>query len=384
MAKKKKSKKKRKNVKSNFWNIVNLIVLLVILGFSIFFAYKLLFFDHLKSRNSFYPYEEKNSLLEEKIKEVDLIFLNTAKELNVSLKKIKYKNVFLKEQNKNLYHYQEIYLYLPDDQKKKFLNYFFQHLKNLPYVDVKINSNTINLKLNGILTHRIKFLFKEAEEKSSFGELLLIIDDMGRSLYSAKRLYSLLGKNVIFSILPYAPYTKETVKFAQERGIEYLLHLPMEPENYPEADPGKGALFVKMSKKEIINTFYKDLSRVPGAIGVNNHMGSKFTANERSMKILLQAIADKKIFFLDSLTTPKSVTLKVAKHIKSLKVYYRDLFLDSQKDSSYVYFQLKKAVDLTKLKKRVIVIGHPYEETLLGLAQWIKNYREIKVALGSF
>ncbi len=385
MAKKKSRRSKsKKKIKSNFWNVLNLFVLFFILGFSIFLAYRLLFF-YSKSKNKLpYLYEERSCSLEEKIKKVDLIFLKTAREVNVSLKKIKYKDVILKRYDGNLYHYQEIYLYLSNNQKKKFLNCFLKYLKKLSYVDTKICSNSVRLKLSGVLTHKINFLFKEREKEISLGKLLLIIDDMGRNLYYAKRLYSLLGENVIFSILPYAPHTKEVVKFAQKRGIKYLLHLPMEPEGYPEINPGKGALFVKMTRRQIIDTFYKDLSRVPGAIGVNNHMGSKFTADERSMKILLQAVANKRIFFLDSLTTPKSVTLKVAKHIKSLKVYYRDLFLDNQKDSTYVYFQLKKAIDLTKLKKRVIAIGHPYDETLIGLSHWVKNFREVKVAFGKF
>ena len=156
-----------------------------------------------------------------------------------------------------------------------------------------------------------------------------------------------------------------------------MLHLPMEPVGYPDVNPGKGALFVNMNEKEIRDVFLKDLARVPGAIGVNNHMGSKFTADETAMKSLLKIIAKKGLFFLDSLTTPKSVTAKLAPHIKNLKVYYRDIFLDNQRDESYVYLQIKKTLDLAKEKDLVIAIGHPYYETIMGFSSWIKSHGKI-------
>ncbi len=379
--------RKRKK-KKYFSAILAFIFLFLILGVSLYGVYEVINLDkksYFRKKTRPILYEEKRSSLEERIKKVDLAILESTDKARIPLRNIKYKSVNLRKHHNNLYHYQQIHLFLSQTKKKVFLNKFVPIVsKSMPWVSLSLDRDVLKIKIDGVLTHSLIFIENPFIPSIVRGKIFFVIDDMGDSIYKAKRLYEILGNRVVFSILPYAIHSKEVVLFAKRRNIKVMLHLPMEPVGYPNVDPGRGALYVNMKPREIRNTFLKDLARVPGAIGVNNHMGSRFTTYEQGMKVLLTTIANKGLFFLDSLTTPKSVTLKVASRIRNLKVYYRDIFLDNQKNESYILLQIKKAQDLTKNKKKVIAIGHPYEETLFALAKWIKTTKYSKLAMGKF
>jgi len=152
-----------------------------------------------------------------------------------------------------------------------------------------------------------------------------------------------------------------------------LLHLPMEPLDYPHrADPGPGALFVGMEDTEILARLEDNLAQIPQAIGVNNHMGSRFTADRAGMATVLGALKGKDMFFLDSLTTGKSVVQEQARKI-GLTNLRRQIFLDNVQNVQAILFQLRKAERLAHSTGDVIAIGHPYPETLEALRIWEKE-----------
>ncbi|MFO7760871.1 MAG: divergent polysaccharide deacetylase family protein [Thermodesulfobacteriota bacterium] len=198
------------------------------------------------------------------------------------------------------------------------------------------------------------------------GRLAIIIDDMGEQHKIGHALLD-LDLPLSFSFLPFASHTRDLLQSARQKKRDILLHLPMEPEN-PKRDPGKGALYTTMSPTRIKMTIAADLTGVPGAIGVNNHMGSRFTADRKAMIPCLTFIDRKGLFFIDSLTSNASVAPALARS-SGFKIAKRDIFLDNRKDVEAIKANILSLVKIARQYGQSIGIGHPYQETLEALRQ---------------
>ena len=146
---------------------------------------------------------------------------------------------------------------------------------------------------------------KGAEAESGGRQIAVIIDDIGYDLRLVEDLMRIEAP-IAFAILPHTPHAREAARLLHAAGKEILLHLPMEPRSYPAENPGKGALFVDMDEGEIRRRIETDLTAVPYVSGVNNHMGSRFMEDEAGLAVVMQELAKKGLFFVDSLTTPDS------------------------------------------------------------------------------
>jgi hypothetical protein len=220
------------------------------------------------------------------------------------------------------------------------------------------------------VTHQL-FIFSEepvAAKGTEAGKMAVVIDDLGRDLGFARHLAA-LDIPVTFSILPGAPACTETASLAAHAGREVMLHQPMEPEGYPEVNPGPGALLTSMNAAAIRTQLAKNLQVIPEAKGVNNHTGSRYTQIESALDPVMDELGKRKLFFLDSLTTPKSVASAVAKK-HGLAYYRRNIFLDNVRDTKAILDQLAKAERIARVSKQAIAIGHPYPETLEALRAW--------------
>lgn len=201
----------------------------------------------------------------------------------------------------------------------------------------------------------------------------IIIDDMGYHEKIGGDLMA-LPMQLTFSFLPYAPFTRQQEAAAAALGHTVLLHLPMQPEN-KMWNPGPGALYLgekENAQKKILDL---DLSWVPHAVGVNNHMGSLITQDEQSMRFLLHLLEEKRLFFIDSLTTPKSVAYRLAMKM-GVKTGRRQIFLDNVHTEDQISQQLDKLVMEAQNRGKVIGIGHPYPETLRVLATRLSSLNE--------
>jgi len=207
----------------------------------------------------------------------------------------------------------------------------------------------------------IKTLAEPKAEIEKKPLVAIIIDDMGYRKAVGERFLE-LDMELSFSFLPFGPHTKDLSQKAGQLGKDILLHLPMEP-NDLKSDPGLGALMVSMNKKTIQKIFKKDLAEVPMAIGVNNHMGSRFTSSPKAMRIVLEQIRAEGLFFLDSLTTSKSVGFSMAGAM-GIKTIKRDVFLDNNLNKKKIINQLESLVKIAEKHGQAIGIGHPNRETL--------------------
>lgn len=199
----------------------------------------------------------------------------------------------------------------------------------------------------------------------------LVIDDMGRSLEHVERL-SDLGISVTFAVLPYEIRTAEVVDALAALDAEYIVHLPMEAQG--GADPGPGALGAEMAGDELIAATREALARVPGAVGVNNHMGSAVVTDLPAMEAVLGELRRRDLYFLDSRTASETLGYTLARRL-GVPAAERQVFLDTQRDRAAIRRQFDRLLALAEERGGAIAIAHPYDETLDVLAQGIPEAR---------
>jgi uncharacterized protein len=215
---------------------------------------------------------------------------------------------------------------------------------------------------------------KKTEKKSLSGRPLvaIVIDDMGYRQNTGKALLA-LDLPLSFSFLPFTPFSEELQKEAQAKGCDILLHLPLEPMD-SKTNPGPGALSTAMNQEAMKARFHEDLQAVPTAIGINNHMGSRFTANPQAMRTLLALVRTRGLFFLDSVTTSDSVAYDLALEM-GVKAERRTVFLDNDQNPDKIMAQLDLLVRLAGEHGQAVGIGHPYPATVEALRRYQSQLR---------
>lgn len=206
---------------------------------------------------------------------------------------------------------------------------------------------------------------------SGTGLLAIVIDDIGENLPAAHSLAA-LDFPVTFAIWPKAGNARKCAEIGHARGLEIMIHQPMEPLGYPRVNPGPGAVYAEMDPREIIALVQENLSLVPYATGLNNHMGSRFTQNRRGVEAVLTALQGSKLFVLDSLTHGGSVFYSAAR-AAGFACQRRDIFLDVSQDKTAILHQLYKAERLALSQGYAVAIGHPLPGTLAALQEWEKT-----------
>ena len=195
----------------------------------------------------------------------------------------------------------------------------------------------------------------------------IIIDDLGHDPRLADQLMQLDGA-VTLSILPFSPFRKTIYQKAKRKKIETMIHLPMEPMEYPHIDPGPGALLMRMSPDELLLTLEKNLDTMPSAKGVNNHMGSKMTTMSNQMYQIFSVLKKRGLFFVDSRTTAESLSRPSARLLQ-VPFAQRDIFLDHDQHADFIRKQLKKLVRIAIRHGEAIGIGHPHPLTIQVLRE---------------
>ena len=197
----------------------------------------------------------------------------------------------------------------------------------------------------------------------------IIIDDLGANLEKPHQLLA-LPYALTFSILPHLGFSAETAREARHAGREVMLHLPMEPIPSPHAPPGPTDIRVGMNRLEVEHVIDSDLASVPQAAGVNNHMGSRATADPRLMAAVMRSLAGRHLFFIDSRTTAASVAFDAARR-QGLPAFYRSVFLDDTQSVPYTIGQLREFRRVLEEQGAALAIGHPYPTTIAALARFL-------------
>ena len=148
-----------------------------------------------------------------------------------------------------------------------------------------------------------------------------------------------------------------------------MLHQPMEPFS-TSVDPGPGAIFVDDRPERIHNVVAENIAALPNVVGVNNHMGSKYTQQTQKMGQALDVVRKQGLFFVDSLTTGRSTAYACARQM-GVSTKRRDLFLDNRQDMSSVIRQLQRLRTLALRNGSAIGIGHPRPDTVEAITRFM-------------
>ncbi|GGH16241.1 divergent polysaccharide deacetylase family protein [Paenibacillus segetis] len=193
---------------------------------------------------------------------------------------------------------------------------------------------------------------KEVREQ----KLAVIIDDLGNGMKGTEEIMKMPVKLTV-AIMPFLRTTEADARRAHEQGHDVLLHLPMEPKHGNPKWLGPGAILSNMSPEEVRKRVEAAIDNVPYVIGINNHMGSRITGDEKVMSIILDVCRERGLFFIDSRTNYRSVVPKLAE-LKGMPEVHNEIFLDDFKTEQHISGQLRKVQEKLMQEGRCVTIGH--------------------------
>jgi uncharacterized protein len=195
-------------------------------------------------------------------------------------------------------------------------------------------------------------------------DVFIIIDDVGNNLSFLDPFLNFPAP-ITFAVLPQLVHSTESAKRIYAADKELILHQPMEPVG--DQDPGPGAIYTWMDEKEISETVEMNLMDFPNISGINNHMGSKATADKETMTSLFQYLAQNDYFFIDSVTTETSVCESIADEFGVPFGKRNSIFLDNDNDRESIDKALQKGLQTAKEYGYAIIIGHVQNGALAEL-----------------
>jgi uncharacterized protein len=206
----------------------------------------------------------------------------------------------------------------------------------------------------------------------------IVLDDLGLDRARTAEAIRLRGP-LTLSFMTYAGDLGDQTEAARRAGHELFLHVPMEAVDR-HADPGPQGLYTALSHDEILERLRWGLGRFDGFVGINNHMGSKFTSDEHSMAPVMEELHARGLVFLDSRTSPSSAGIRLAVAY-GVPHAARDVFLDDDQASVAIARQLAQVEQVARRHGSAIAIGHPHDTTLAALKAWLAALGEKGFAL---
>ncbi|MFH1867446.1 MAG: divergent polysaccharide deacetylase family protein [Candidatus Omnitrophota bacterium] len=208
-------------------------------------------------------------------------------------------------------------------------------------------------------------------DKADLKKVAIVLDDWGYNMNNIAILDS-IEIPLTISVLPNLRYSYKIAHTQNPRGNrEVILHMPMEPES-DDVSLEKNTLMVSMGKREVSDIFDTALKTVPSANGISNHMGSKATKDSRLIKMVMDEMVVKDLYFLDSLATPDTVC-EIEARKAGVRFAKRDIFLDNKSDKAYIVSQLNKLMAVASKNGYAIGIGHDRRLTLDALKDLSMN-----------
>ncbi len=250
-------------------------------------------------------------------------------------------------------------------------------IQKIEQINLKVLDSKENLKARKstitIGTEEEKLLtitfYKNPELKRKAGKIAFIIDDFGYYDNRTSNKYLELKYPITLSVIPGQKHSSKIADKAKQHNKEIMVHIPMEAIG-EKVEDSEFSIFTRLSKKEISERIQNAFDSLPGAVGMNNHMGSKATADTAVMDAVLKQVKRMNKFFVDSRTTSHSVVPEMARKLQ-VKFSENGAFLERKKgeDEDYIRRKIKTAAKIAQKRGTVIAIGHPYKETLNVLSE---------------
>ncbi len=188
------------------------------------------------------------------------------------------------------------------------------------------------------------------------GMIALIIDDFGNHGDGTEAIIN-LGIPLTAAVMPFRPHSVDEARIARAAGLEVIMHVPMEPEHGDPSWLGSMGITTDLSDAEIEDRILRGLAQIQPAVGLNNHMGSRAIQDRRVMSAVLRIAKQRGLFFIDSMTTPRSVAGEIAQEMK-VPYLARDIFLDNERDPAHIQAQLTRLGDIALERGFAVGIGH--------------------------
>jgi len=205
-------------------------------------------------------------------------------------------------------------------------------------------------------------------------QVAIIIDDIGYDKNIAQKFLD-LDAVLTFSILPHSTHDKRIAKIAHSKGFDVMLHLPMEPNEYPIINPGPGVLLTSMSPDQLIDQLNEDLDAVPFVKGVNNHMGSKMTTISPQLYQIFSILKKRNLYFIDSRTTVDTLCGPSAQLLQ-LPFAQKDVFIDHIPEPDFIREQIHRLIKIAGSHGEAVGIAHPHTETYKILREMLPELKE--------
>jgi polysaccharide deacetylase 2 family uncharacterized protein YibQ len=239
----------------------------------------------------------------------------------------------------------------------------------------KLAGEDITIISDRVYLFKDKNLVPEAGNKvenktggNAHGKMAIIIDDFGYNKETINA-FTAISRPLTFAIIPYRPFSSEASAKGLSSGHQVILHLPMEPLSQG-AESEELTVSVNMSDGEIQDMVRKAIQSVPGLIGVNNHQGSRATADRRVMKDVLDVVRAHNLFFVDSRTNSQSIAAEAARQM-GVPTGENELFLDNTDEVNAVKGKLRTAGEMAVKHGTVTVIGHAHMNTAIAVSEMI-------------
>lgn len=241
--------------------------------------------------------------------------------------------------------------------------------------DESSKGNSLQIKIFDPENKHYYFLKIEIDQEEKYDKitrLSVIVDDCGFVNGSLLEDFMSLDEAITFSIIPELKYSQTIMQKAYNQGRETMIHIPMEPESYPQNDPGDNAIFVDYSEKKIKTIVKEFVQELPMCVGANNHMGSLATRYKNIMKPVFEVLKENGMFFVDSKTTPQTATREAASDV-DISVAENSIFLDNGNAQSKVKTATQRILSYAKNHENIIAITHFKRSSLSDLKKILQN-----------
>ncbi|HEY6102436.1 MAG TPA: divergent polysaccharide deacetylase family protein [bacterium] len=233
---------------------------------------------------------------------------------------------------------------------------------------------TFGIVRNGrrFVTHELRLVRPVAAAR-----VAVIFDDAGGSLEDVEAIIA-LGRPVTIAVLPGLRFSRDVAERTRAAGLEVFLHLPIEAD--PPQPMGPGGIAVAMTDEEIAVMVRDGLDTVPGAIGVNNHMGSRGTADARVMRAVLGVVKARGLIWVDSRTTIHTVGAELAGQM-GIPTASRQVFLDNDDRPEAIRVQITRLIEIARRNGEAIAIGHAHRRTAQVLREMLSEFDHADIEL---
>ncbi len=229
----------------------------------------------------------------------------------------------------------------------------------------------MDIGFNGLLTHKLKFI-KSGDVKPEEAKVALVVNDFQGADPQLFKKFIELQLPITFAIIPDSPYKDELLELIKARPDKsIIIHMPMEPEDYSkQQELGEVAIYENLPESEIRKRLQAAHKQIPNAVGFSNYMGSRITASERHMRIILDELRIMKLFFLDSRTSTGSLCKEVGDRIGAEVLVHLD-FIDAPPtdQNSIERALLRDALEVRAIHDPAIYLAHATEATYAALIE---------------